>query len=108
VVRKHPQFFRAKHAVPGALVLVLIVGLLLLIADATRVIGAVVLATYGLLVVAGATWLAVKHRFPKAYLIAASLLALHIGYGLGSLLGLRDSVTSPSDVAAEERANDRP
>ena len=108
VVRKHPRFFRAKHAMPGALVLALVVALLLLVADGTRVIGAVVLATYGLLVAAGATWLAAKYRFPKAHLIAASLLALHLGYGLGALRGLWDIATRPSDVAAEERANDRP
>ena len=108
VVRKHPRFLRAKHAVPGFLALALIVALLLLIADRTRLIGASVLAAYGLLVAAGATWLAVKHRFPKVHLIAASLLALHLGYGLGSLLGLLDIVTRPPRVAAEERANDRP
>ena len=107
VVRKHPRFFRAKHAVPGALVLALIVGLMLLAADGTRAIGAAVLAAYGLLTAGGATWLAVKHRFPKAHLIAASLLALHFGYGLGSLLGLWDIATRPSETAAEERANDR-
>lgn len=108
VVRKHPRFFRAKHALPGALVVALIAALLLLVANATRVIGASVLAAYGLLVAGGATWLAVKHRFQKPHLIAGSLLALHLGYGLGSLLGLWDTVTRPSGAAAEERANDRP
>jgi glycosyltransferase involved in cell wall biosynthesis len=87
VVRKHPAFFRPKHAAPGLLVSGLVVSAA--IAMLTRFRAAAMLwAIYLSLLVSGAAWLAVQHRFARPHLIAAALAALHTGYGLGSLAGL--------------------
>lgn len=90
VVRKHPEFFRPKHAVPAALLLTL---------AATAAVGLTVplrwpfllpWLVYGATLAAGAGLLAMKHRFSRPDLIAASLAALHLGYGLGTLRGVVD------------------
>lgn len=90
VVRRHPSFFRPKHAAPAALVLGLI---------GTPVSGlvvgwwlptVVVWSAYSSLVVAGAILLAARARFGRPDLVGRSLLALHAGYGFGTLRGLLD------------------
>jgi len=89
VVRKHPGFFRPKHAAPALLVTALGVTLALIPAGAWLVPAAVWMG-YLAFTVFGAVWLAVEHRFVRVDLLGASLVALHFGYGVGTLRGLFD------------------
>lgn len=90
VVRKHPDFFRTKHAVPAAAVLALVSSLILLVVPGFHLVPAAIWLSYLGLVVGGGAWLALRRHFPRPDLIAASLVSLHVGYGLGSLRGLLD------------------
>lgn len=91
VVRKHPQFFRFKHAAPAVLVVTLGMSGLAAALNVSRTVGLSVLASYAAVIIGGSAWLAVRNRSPRPDLIAASLLALHVGYGLGTLAGIFDS-----------------
>ncbi len=88
VVRKHPSFLRVKHLAPVVL-LVSVIGALGL-AIAGQVWALAVPLAYGLAVILIAAVLSARHRFSKPWLVAASLLSLHIGYGLGTLIGVGD------------------
>lgn len=94
VIRKHPPFFRVKHAVPAALVIILFVGGALAAVGSLRPSGLLILASYAAAVAGGSVWLTVKNRCPRPDLIASSLLALHLGYGLGVIAGLYDFVAT--------------
>ena len=95
VVRKHPGFFRPKHAVPAAVVVALFASLAAWFAGAPWP-ALVPWIVYGVIVSVGSVVLAVRHRFWRPDLIAVSLLALHGGYGLGTLRGLADAPRSGS------------
>lgn len=90
VVRKHPEFFRPKHALPGLVVIAM--GILIPLTLLGRFRGFLAIPLLGYLGVLsiGAVVLTLKHRFPRPDLIAVSLAALHVGYGLGTLRGLAD------------------
>lgn len=105
VIRKHPQFFRVKHAVPAALMVALCVGAVLVALDAWRLLGVLMLASYAALIVVGSAWLAFKNRFHRPDLIAGSLLALHLGYGLGSMAGVYDTVRGDEGPAPDGSPN---
>jgi glycosyltransferase involved in cell wall biosynthesis len=91
VVRKHPSFLRPKHLAPAAVVVAVpAAGLALLGRPAVRLSGALLLAAYGSFLAGAGSLLAVRNRFPYPHYLAASLLCLHVGYGIGILQGLRD------------------
>ena len=89
VVRKHPSFFKMKHAVPAAAVFGLVASLPLSAVPAIRWVTAAIWLGYAAIIVGGGAWLAIRHRFPRADLVMAALLALHLGYGLGTFSGAR-------------------
>ena len=91
VVRKHPTFFRVKHALPAVLVAALVGSLPLALFPGWRIATGIVWIGYSASIAGGSTYLAASRRFGRADLIARSLLALHLGYGLGTLRGLLDS-----------------
>ncbi len=94
VIRKHPHFARPKHVIPAVLVLMLSGSLLwFILAPELRVLGLAPWGAYLLALLAGATSLAIKHRYRRIDLIVFSLIALHIGYGLGTLAGLWSEAT---------------
>lgn len=105
VIRKHPNFFRRKHAVPAAALVSLVCGALLALSNTSPAVGFGVLAAYGALIVGGALRLAVRNHYFRADLIAGSLVALHFGYGLGSLIGLFDGSTPQGGPSTEEHHN---
>jgi len=90
VVRRHPAFFRLKHAAPGALVLALAISGLLGPFGGWWWLG-VLWIGYGLAVLIGGLALAARAGFRRPDLVALALVALHLGYGLGTLRGLVDS-----------------
>lgn len=94
VVRKHPSFFRPKHTVPAMMVAGLASTLLLAPFRSWQMLTAVAWGSYLAFIVAGAVSLSMRHRFWRPELLAASLAALHFGYGCGFLRGLADR---PSD-----------
>lgn len=93
VIRKHPSFFRAKHAAPAALVVGLAGGLLVAPFSGLRWLTALVWGGYFAFVAAGSTLLAVRAGFRRVDLVGLSLMALHIGYGVGSLNGVQALLT---------------
>lgn len=89
VVRKHPSFLRVKHLVPAALVMALGASLIAgLVSPILRPMAASVWGGYAAFVGIGAAVLSARARFVAPHRVAASLIALHIGYGLGLLRGL--------------------
>jgi glycosyltransferase involved in cell wall biosynthesis len=88
VVRKHPAFLRPKHALPAILVVVLAASIAAIAADVVKPLAVLSWLAYFLWVLLGAGSLSLRSRFLRLDLIAASLVALHIGYGIGSLVGL--------------------
>jgi succinoglycan biosynthesis protein ExoA len=96
VIRKHPAFFRLKHAVPAAVLVTLLVSAALAVVVPPRWPFLLPWVVYSATVAVGATVLAVRHRFSRADLIALSLAALHLGYGLGTMRGLADRRPRPS------------
>jgi len=88
VVRKHPRFFRLKHALPSLLVAVLTLGFVLMPLPGGFGVGAAIWLCYLAIVGIGSVYLAVRHRFARADLIATSIVALHSGYGLGTIRAL--------------------
>ena len=105
VVRKHPSFFKLKHAVPAALVLGLGTSVVL-VPFRGWLVGLALWGGYIAFVLFGAIILAVQHRFARPELVAASLVALHAGYGLGTLRGLFDRPSTSAYGSAQrlERA----
>ncbi len=91
VVRKHPTFLRPKHAVPGLLVVGLVVAAILP-ALVTKLWPASVLlvGVYAAFLIVASLYLSYRERFPYPHYLAASLMTLHAGYGLGELFGLAD------------------
>jgi succinoglycan biosynthesis protein ExoA len=90
VVRLHPRFFRVKHAAPATLVVGLAGSVLLALTPSWRWLGAAIWIGYLAPLSIGGSVLAVRARFGRPDLVGLSLLALHLGYGLGSLGGLLD------------------
>jgi glycosyltransferase involved in cell wall biosynthesis len=88
VVRKHPSFFSPKHAAPATAVAILGLGGLALFDGRTRAAGLLAWAAYLGAIAGGGLLLARKHRFARPDLIALALGALHVGYGIGTLVGL--------------------
>lgn len=89
VIRRHPSFFRLKHALPGLVVACLIASVPLAISS-WRNVTLTFWGGYAALLLGGGSALAIRHRFSRPDLVAASLAALHLGYGLGTLRGLLD------------------
>lgn len=96
VVRKHASFFRPKHAAPAALIVSMAATLMLAPFPGWRVLTLIVWGGYLILLLSGALSLAVRHRFARLDLLAGSLIALHFGYGLGTLRGMFDRATASS------------
>ena len=94
VVRKHPSFLRAKHVVPAAVVVTLIVATIGITWAETRALALTLWIAYAGSVAIAATSLAASHRFGRPDLVFASLVALHLGYGAGSIKGLIDLLRS--------------
>ena len=93
VIRKHPAFLSAKHLAPPALVVGLTGAAVL--ALATRRMGPLsttIIGGYAGFLMLGSLALGIRHRFPRADLIMASLASVHIGYGVGTLEGAVDWV----------------
>ena len=88
VVRKHPSFLRVKHLAPAGLLIGLVASAALALAGEVWALG--VPLAYGLGLIAIATGLSARHRFGQPWLVAASLLCLHVGYGLGTIVGVGD------------------
>jgi succinoglycan biosynthesis protein ExoA len=92
VVAKHPEFLRSYHLVPAAFVLVMsvIAAMCPFVPRARRTLGAGVVAYVfvALTAAAGASSL----RNPRLVVrVATCFVALHVGYGVGLLLGMRRS-----------------
>lgn len=91
VVRKHPGFLRPKHAVPLALVCGLgTAAAAPLASPRLRPLSAVAAGGYAAVVLGGGMALSAQERYPRPWLVSASLATLHLGYGLGSLQGIVD------------------
>jgi succinoglycan biosynthesis protein ExoA len=91
VVRKHPSFFRPKHALPAALMIALILAAILpLIFVAAWPLSLLIACSYGAFIVGGSLFLAYRERFPYPHFLVVSLMCLHLGYGLGTILGVGD------------------
>lgn len=89
VIRKHPGFFRMKHAAPSIVTAVLGGSLLAgLIHRPFLAAAGVVWAGYGGVVGVGGAWIAARNAFRRPELVAASLVALHLGYGFGFIAGV--------------------
>jgi glycosyltransferase involved in cell wall biosynthesis len=101
VVRKHPAFLRPKHTAPGLLVACLGLSVPATALPKLRLGAAAVWGGYLAIIAAGALWLSIRHRFNRPDLIASALLALHGGYGLGSLAGLLKLVHTPNRSSAD-------
>ena len=97
VVRKHPSFFRLKHAAPAAAISTLGASLLLVPFPGWRVLTILAWLGYAGVIVAGAVVLSSRHRFGRPDLVAGALVALHTGYGVGSLRGLLDPQPRSAD-----------
>ncbi len=92
VVRKHPSFFRVKHAAPATLVLGLAGGVVVAPFSGLRWMTVMVWGGYLAFVGVSSAVLALRAGFRRADLIGLSLVALHVGYGIGSLDGVRARV----------------
>jgi glycosyltransferase involved in cell wall biosynthesis len=103
VVRKHPAFFRLKHAIPGFLVAALAMSLPAVALGALRSVAIGLWGGYAAFVVSGGVVLAGSRRFSRPDLIALALAALHIGYGLGSLVGLVGRSGTQKGIATSHR-----
>ena len=91
VVRKHPGFLRPKHAVPLALVCGLgAAAAASLASPRLRSLSAVAAGGYAAVVLGGGLALSAKQRYPRPWLVSASLDCLRPGYGVGSLHGIVD------------------
>jgi GT2 family glycosyltransferase len=90
VVEKHPDFLRFKHVIPAIVTGALGAAMVGLWPSPTRAASASVLAVYGAAVGGGALALSARHGFKRVDLVAGSLMALHLGYGAGTLRGLSD------------------
>jgi glycosyltransferase involved in cell wall biosynthesis len=86
VVRKHPTFLRLKHLAPAGLVVIVLASVVLGVVVDGR-IALTVVGAYLAAIALGGVALSIAHRFPRPDLVAASLAALHWGYGLGTLRG---------------------
>jgi glycosyltransferase involved in cell wall biosynthesis len=104
VVRKHPRFLRAKHLAPAFTVLGLAAGTPALFASNTRLTGVVIVLSYAALVAAAAVYLSSSRRFWRPDLILRSLLALHIGYGVGTIRGVIDTLATRQVGSPDEMA----
>jgi glycosyltransferase involved in cell wall biosynthesis len=88
VLRKFPGFLRLKHIVPTAVVLsVALSPIWLLLPLPWGILACVAPGLYFCFIASGSLYLAARNRFPELHRIAASLVALHFGYGLGLLSG---------------------
>jgi glycosyltransferase involved in cell wall biosynthesis len=89
VLRKHPSFFSLKHAAPATLVAALVVAAILpLISIGTWPLSVLIVGSYAALIVIASLYLALRERFRYPHYLAASLMCLHMGYGLGTMLGV--------------------
>ena len=109
VVRKHPSFLRLKHLAPAAVVVGLAGSVAATLFGQPR-IGLAGIGAYAVAVAAGALGLSRRTGFRRPDLVAAALACLHIGYGLGTLLGLggllrpRRQARIPSTSARRDRS----
>ena len=89
VIRKHPDFFRPKHAMPPALVFCLLITALVGTFNQTALIAFIGLASFYVIVSTGVS-AAISATEGRRYLflIPIGFAALHFGYGIGFLLGV--------------------
>lgn len=88
VVRKHPHFLRLKHVAPAGLVVSLLGSVPLGLVPGWRAAPGTLWLAYVAFVATGAVVLGAQHRFRRVDLIGRSLIALHFGYGLGTVRGI--------------------
>lgn len=89
VVRKHPGFFRMKHASPSIVITALSGSLLVGLVHRPFIAATALLwAGYAGIVGMGGTWIAARNGFQRPDLVAASLVVLHLAYGLGFIAGI--------------------
>jgi succinoglycan biosynthesis protein ExoA len=93
VVLKHPAFLRLRHTIPAALVVALAASAVAAVVDRrTATAFALIWGGYLGIIAVSATVLSIRNHHRQPWRVAASLLALHLGYGVGSLRGLAGSV----------------
>ena len=91
VVHKHAGFLRPNHAVPLALVCGLGAAAAASLASARlRSLSAVAAGGYAAVVLGGGLALSAKQRYPRPWLVSASLDCLRLGYVVGSLRSIVD------------------
>jgi hypothetical protein len=104
VLRKHTSFFKLKHVLPAAAVLALVVtAALLVVSRSFAALFVVVWGGYVCFVLAGALLLAQRNRFYRFHYLVTSLVCLHMGYGIGTLIGAKmllfDNLRGPRRVS---------
>jgi len=87
--RINPASFTLRHAVPLFFVLFLLFGIpISLVFPALRYVFLGVLGLYAVLGVAASVQLGVRFKMPLAILFPLAFAALHVSYGVGSLMGI--------------------
>lgn len=90
VLIKHPSFLKIKHGIPAMMVLSLAASAILPLLDrALLPLSAAVWGGYCLFLLVASLSVAAQHRFWKVHYLIVSFLCLHLGYGLGTLTGLK-------------------
>jgi succinoglycan biosynthesis protein ExoA len=90
VVKKHSSFFKLKHMIPAATVLGLAASLALLFIDrAFLPLFAAIWGGYSLFLVIASLSIAWETKFQRVDFLVTSFVCLHMGYGLGMLVGLK-------------------
>jgi succinoglycan biosynthesis protein ExoA len=93
VVRKHADFLRPKHLAPALLVLALVAAVpVAILLPAFAWAGGLVIGGYLVAVFGAAFFLAARADFARPDLVAISLMCLHLGYGIGTWLGLAEAL----------------
>ncbi|HLY39439.1 MAG TPA: glycosyltransferase family 2 protein [Candidatus Binatia bacterium] len=88
VIQKHGRAASWRHLVPSALVAALVVAVVAMAAAPLRLPAAAIMAVYAAFVLVSTAALAVRHGVTLAPRIAAAIVAVHLGYGIGFWNGL--------------------
>ena len=90
-MRKHPSFFRPKHAAPALLILGLAsLAFLSLFSEAFSVLFSFLLLLYASFLACGSLCIGIKNHYYRFHYLVISLVMLHFGYGAGMIRGLFD------------------
>ena len=89
VVRKHPDFLRAKHLVPSAFVVGLpLLGMAALFGGAASFVAGGIASLYAALLIGAGAVEAGRGGWREAWLVPAAIFCMHAGYGSGMLWGM--------------------